>query len=127
MPELSNKGFLNKYGEWALVAGAAEGIGATFSTILAQQKINLVMADIRDSLMHEFAEKLRDDYEIEIIELVLDLSAKDAPVRCMDTVKKLDCRICLKESGEEGDRYSWMGKPAFLFYFNSFPAQIYCN
>ena len=32
-----------RYGPWALVAGASEGLGAEFATQLARNKLNLVL------------------------------------------------------------------------------------
>ncbi len=37
--------FKEKYGPWAIVAGAAEGLGKAWSVALAQRKLNLLMID----------------------------------------------------------------------------------
>ena len=55
MPELLNKGTLNRYGEWALLAGAAGLIGPPFSAPYAATKaFNIVLAE---SLFSEFRQK----------------------------------------------------------------------
>jgi short-subunit dehydrogenase len=36
---------VSRYGEWALIAGAAEGTGAAFSTTFAGYGMNLILAD----------------------------------------------------------------------------------
>ena len=35
--------FKSKYGPWALVAGASEGLGAAFAEILAGKGLNLIL------------------------------------------------------------------------------------
>ena len=117
MGNLLRKGFSGRYGDWAMVAGAAEGIGTAFSTFLAQNKINLIMIDFKTEPMHDLAEKFRSSFGIEIIELGQDLSAKEASIHCMEIIKSLDCRLLiyvpafsqikkfLDNSPDELDRY----------------------
>ena len=40
--------FKEKYGPWAIIAGAAEGLGEAWSRALAQRGMNLIMVDITD-------------------------------------------------------------------------------
>ena len=35
--------FKTKYGSWALVAGASEGLGAAFAEALAERGLNLIL------------------------------------------------------------------------------------
>jgi uncharacterized protein len=95
MPELLNKGNLNRYGEWALVAGAAEGIGEAFTVALAKKGINLVMVDFNTEAMHVLAERVKKSYPVKIIEIGQDLSEKDAWLNCMKAIQNLDCRLMI--------------------------------
>ena len=65
--------FKKRYGEWALVAGAAEGIGACFTTSLAQRGVNVAMSDRNKDAMNQAATKVREDYGIEAREIHADL------------------------------------------------------
>ena len=56
--------FLRRYGEWALVAGAADGIGAAFSETLAGRGMNLVMSDNNVDLLNEFSSRIEKTYKI---------------------------------------------------------------
>ena len=65
--------FKDKYGPWALIAGASEGIGAAFSEALAQRGLNLILVARRENLLSELALDLRSRHEIEVVECALDL------------------------------------------------------
>jgi uncharacterized protein len=87
--------FKSKYGEWALVAGAAEGIGEGFSEELAKKGVNLVMIDFNGNVLHNLSEKLKERYKIETREIVLDLTQKDSPEICIQAIVGLDCRLLI--------------------------------
>jgi len=40
--------FKEKYGPWAIIAGAAEGLGEAWSRALARRGLNLIMVDWQD-------------------------------------------------------------------------------
>jgi hypothetical protein len=81
------------YGTWALVAGAAEGLGEAFSRLLAGSGMNLVMVDFNRLSMEKLAASLRAGDGVSIQTLELDLSAPDAWQRCMEKVAEYDCRL----------------------------------
>ncbi|MEQ9301006.1 MAG: SDR family NAD(P)-dependent oxidoreductase [Cyclobacteriaceae bacterium] len=56
---------IQKYGDWALVAGAADGLGKAFCTLLAKAGINLIMIDNQDEKLNQLSEELERDYQIE--------------------------------------------------------------
>lgn len=87
--------FLVRYGGWALVAGAADGIGAAFSEALAQQGMNLVMVDNKAELMAALAEKLQRAYNIKTVQLCQELSEKMAWMNCMNAILPYDCRLLI--------------------------------
>lgn len=66
--------FKTKYGPWAVVAGASEGLGAAFAEALAKRQVNVVLLARRQDKLEALAKKLRDDYQVEIICESLDLS-----------------------------------------------------
>lgn len=70
--------FQTKYGEWAIVAGASEGLGATYAEELASRGLNLVLVARRSELLQALASHLSTKYKVEIKTLVQDLSAPDA-------------------------------------------------
>ena len=52
-------GFAERYGPWALVAGASEGTGAAFSRQLAEQGLNLILIARRAGPLEELAPAAR--------------------------------------------------------------------
>jgi uncharacterized protein len=85
--------FLQRYGEWALVAGAADGIGAAFSESLARKGMNLIMVDRNDDLMADLAMKLESTYGIKVTRHCQNLSEQDAWKNCMSAILPYDCRL----------------------------------
>jgi len=70
--------FLQRYGNWAIVAGASEGIGAEYADRLAARGLNLILVARREELLKSLASRLAEKYKIRAKPLVLDLSAPDA-------------------------------------------------
>lgn len=109
--------FFNRYGQWALVAGAAEGLGEAYSRALAARRMNIVMVDRQEEKMSSLGQELERSYGIGTVRLPLDLARKDAPRIMMDAIADLDCRLLvynaaysivqpfLKNSMEDLDNY----------------------
>ncbi len=58
--------FTERYGAWALVAGASEGLGAAYARALAQHGMNVVLAARRKVLMEKLAADLRKGFGVEV-------------------------------------------------------------
>lgn len=66
--------FAQKYGPWALIAGASEGIGLSYAEQLAEQGINLILLSRREALLQEKAEEIKAKYPVEIHVQAVDLT-----------------------------------------------------
>lgn len=66
--------FKTKYGPWAIVAGASEGIGAAFAEALAKRQLNLVLIARRFDKLEVLSNNLRDKYQIETLCHSIDLA-----------------------------------------------------
>ena len=136
MPELSNNEFQKRYGKWALVAGAAEGIGAAFSEELAKKGMNLAMVDINPDKLAELGSLLEGKYSIKTQQLLNDLSGLDLAAVCMDLIKDVDCRLLiyvpayspvkrfLDNSPEELDKYINLNSRTPLHLVHLFTAHM---
>lgn len=57
-----SQNWTEKYGAWALITGAAQGIGLEFSRQCALRGLNLIMADRDDDELSRAAAKLAEDF-----------------------------------------------------------------
>jgi len=67
--------FLARYGPWALVAGASDGIGASFSRALAARGLNVVLLARRPVLLEGLAAELSREHGVLTRALAVDLTS----------------------------------------------------
>ena len=82
--------FKARYGSWGIVAGASEGIGATYAEELAAHGLNLILIARRAELLQVLASTLSTKYRIETRILALDLSAQDVAEQIAESTKGLE-------------------------------------
>jgi len=63
---------MRRYGPWAVVAGASEGLGAAFATELAARGLNLILAARRGDVLTALADRL----PTEAVPVVADLATE---------------------------------------------------
>jgi short-subunit dehydrogenase len=100
-------GFVERYGPWAVVAGASEGIGASFSRKLASRGMNLVLTARRPGPLQDLATELRQKHGVEVRVQPLDLGSPDAVSGMNAATESLDVGLMIYNAA-----YSPMG--AFL-------------
>jgi short-subunit dehydrogenase len=66
--------FVERYGRWAVVAGASEGLGAAFAEALAARGLNLVLVARRADALEQVAARLRESASVEVRPLALDVA-----------------------------------------------------
>lgn len=82
--------FLECYGPWAVVAGASEGIGASFSEKLAARGFNLVLLARRAGPLEALADRLRKKHSVDVRACSLDLGGPDVVDGMKDATRDLD-------------------------------------
>ncbi|MFZ3303619.1 MAG: SDR family NAD(P)-dependent oxidoreductase [Mycobacterium sp.] len=70
--------FAAKYGPWALVAGASDGVGAAFAEGLAERGVNVVLVARRQAVLDDVAAGIRDRSGAQTRTLAVDLAENDA-------------------------------------------------
>ena len=56
----------SKYGQWAVVTGASDGIGKAFAELLAQAGFNLVVAARRQDVLAGVAKNLSSSHGVQV-------------------------------------------------------------
>lgn len=82
--------FALRYGPWALIAGASEGIGAAFARALAQRGIHLVLVARREGPLRELARELMAQAPVQVRCVPLDLGRADAAAQLDAQLAELD-------------------------------------
>lgn len=72
---------------YALITGAAKGIGAAIAIELAQQKRGLILVDIDERPLLDMAQYIRDKQHVDVVTLVQDLSEQEAAARIFENTK----------------------------------------
>lgn len=91
--------FARRYGPWALIAGASEGIGACLADELGQRGINVVLVARNRALLDDVAGGVRQRHGVEARTVVQDLTAADATERIADATDGLDVGLLVYNAG----------------------------
>jgi short-subunit dehydrogenase len=87
--------FTQKYGPWALVAGASEGIGAAYASQLAAKGLNLLLIARRPGPLEDLALDIRRNHGVDVRTAALDLGSNDLASRLDDATADLDIGLCV--------------------------------
>ena len=83
------KSLFEKYGRWAIVTGAASGIGREIAKQLAASKFSLVLLDVSGESLQQLASQLANEHDVEVRTIVEDLS-KYTAVELLHATEELD-------------------------------------
>ena len=85
----------DRYGKWALVVGASEGLGAAFAAQLAARGMHLVLVARRGHLLAGLQKQLTGEHQVEVRCLVADVADPTAAETLADAVADLDLGIII--------------------------------
>jgi short-subunit dehydrogenase len=78
--------FSDRYGPWALIAGASEGLGEAFARALARRGLNLILIARREDKLLSLAADLEAKHAVSVHTLALDLADADLAARVREGV-----------------------------------------
>lgn len=82
--------FADRYGRWAVVAGASAGLGAAFAENAASHDLDVVLVARRQHALDETADDLRARHGGEVRTIVADLAEADAAARILEATDDLE-------------------------------------
>lgn len=72
-----SESFVKKYGPWAVVAGASEGLGAEFARQLAERGLSVLLIARRAAALEEVAAEIREKHGVQTRCAAIDLADPD--------------------------------------------------
>ncbi len=88
-----------KYGPWAVVTGASEGIGRAMAIELAAAGLNLVLVARREELLARLATELKAQHRIEARVLPLDLADRPAATTIFNETSDIEVGLLAAIAG----------------------------
>jgi short-subunit dehydrogenase len=96
-----------KYGPWAVVAGASDGIGASVARQLGDHGVNVVLVARRKAVLEEVAATITTETRT----VVLDLSVEGADEALAHAVEGLDVGLLVFNAGADPNASTFLDQP----------------
>jgi uncharacterized protein len=107
----TSTGFANRYGPWALVAGASDGIGAAFARAMAERGINVLLIARRQEKLEAVADAIRADTGAQARTLAIDLAMDGAMTAIADATADLDIGMVMYCAGADPAYKPFLASP----------------
>ncbi|WP_162527098.1 SDR family NAD(P)-dependent oxidoreductase [Sphingomonas solaris] len=104
-------GFTVRYGEWAVIAGGSDGLGAAFAERLAARGMNCLLVARRPAPLDAVAAALRRHHGVQVRTLSLDLGAADAVGQLLAATTDLDLGVVVFNAGAESTGARFLDAP----------------
>ena len=108
---MTQPGFAERYGPWALVAGASEGVGAAFARAVAERGCNVVLLARRQAVLDEVAAGIRSDHGVEARAVAVDLASADAMARVVHATEGLEVGMLMYNAGADARYEPFLDAP----------------
>lgn len=91
--------FADRYGPWALVAGASNGIGLGFARALAARGVHVVLLSRNAASLRDAAAKLAEAHGVQTRVCAVDLTSPDLGTRVAEATDDLDVGTVVYNAG----------------------------
>jgi short-subunit dehydrogenase len=95
----SHPTFSTQYGPWALVTGAAMGLGAEFALQLAGRGLHIALADIQADALQATARAIAAQTGVQVCQIVSDLSTSGGVSALIEAVSGLEIGLLVNNAG----------------------------
>ena len=103
--------FADRYGPWALVAGASEGVGEAYAHAMADRGLNVVLLARRQEALDDVASAIKAKAGVEARAVAVDLSEPDAATRIAAATSGLDVGMVMYCAGADSTYERFLAKP----------------
>jgi uncharacterized protein len=103
--------FASKYGPWALVAGASDGVGAAFAAGIAERGVNVVLVARRQAVLDDVAAGIKARTGVETRALAIDLAERDATSAIAAAAGDLDVGFLVYCAGADPNFEPFLANP----------------
>src|ERR1700723_1783015 len=103
--------FATKYGPWALVAGASDGVGAAFAEALAERGVNVVLLARRQAVLDQVAADIGSRTPAQTRTLAVDLARPDAASVIAAATKDLEIGFLVYCAGADPNYEPFLANP----------------
>ena len=103
--------FASKYGPWALVAGASDGVGAAFAEGLAERGVNVVLLARRQAVLDEVAAGIAARSGVQTRTLAIDLAKPDAASQVVAATDDLEIGFLVYCAGADPNFEPFLANP----------------
>ena len=103
--------FAARYGPWALIAGASDGVGAAFAEALAQRGLDVVLLARRQAALDQVAAGIADRTGAQTRTLAIDLTDPEASVAIAAATDDLEIGFLVYCAGADPDFAPFLSQP----------------
>ncbi|MES2494394.1 MAG: SDR family NAD(P)-dependent oxidoreductase [Pseudomonadota bacterium] len=103
--------FAEKYGPWAIIAGASEGTGREFARQVAAQGVNCILIARRQDPLDEVATQIRAESGVECVTASIDLARPEAFDRIVEASGEREVGLFISNAGADPNGSRFLDKP----------------
>lgn len=104
----------NRYGPWALIAGASEGVGAEFARQLAERGFHLILVARRQARLDALVADL-GDYDVQCTTHVIDLALPGAAARMREATGTRQVGLLILNAGADAANSKFLDAPSEIW------------
>jgi short-subunit dehydrogenase len=103
--------FATKYGPWALVAGASDGVGAAFAKGLAERGVSVVLLARRQAVLDQVAAEIKSATSAQTRTLAVDLAQPGAAAAIAEATSDLEIGFLVYCAGADPKFEPFLANP----------------
>lgn len=103
--------FADRYGPWALVAGASEGVGAAYARAVAERGLNVALIARRQEVLDEVAASISAETGVRTRVVAVDLAEHVAMARILDATAGLEIGMVMYCAGADPNYEPFLANP----------------